>query len=177
MYPWLKMIVEVDGGTQASLYYFTGYAGYFIFGYYLHTYNHRVPISILVLCIVLPTTFMLLYKGLGGEGFYPHLGYLGILVAVMAFAWYHAIRRFSPKNESRLLSTLSNCSFGVYLVHIFIMRSVLWRSDFIIHGMGPIGQVVATWLCTLVISFIITWAVSFVPYSEYIIGFSSRKRK
>ena len=37
LYPWLKGVVVTDESPQGVFYYFSGYVGYFVLGYYLHT--------------------------------------------------------------------------------------------------------------------------------------------
>lgn len=69
-----------------------------------------------------------------------------------------------------LLATVSQLTFGVYLVHIFVMRYVLWRCT-VIQGLQPY------WLQTVVIALLtaggslaLTWLVSLLPGSRYLIG-------
>lgn len=179
-YPWLRMIVCIDESSTGVLYYFAGYAGYFLLGYYLHTYHTSTPIGVLPFLIIIPLGILLLYKGLGGDGsLYDLFWYLSIFVAVMSLALFEGASRLPivKKMEGAILVELSNCCFGIYLIHIFIMRYLLWKVDFIVYGLGWIGQMVMTWTLTFLISFAITWAISYMPYSEYIIGFTSRKKK
>ena len=176
-YPWIGKVLTINDGPQGILYYFTGYVGYFILGYYLHRYGSRLPSWALTLCIVIPFAFLLIFKALAGEGLMSLFWYLSVFVAIMAVAWFEGTRRLLNTVEfsSDLLSLVSNCTFGVYLIHYYII-SIIWKSDIIVHGIGGIGQVIITWLIALILSYIITWAISFLPYSEYIIGYSRKKK-
>lgn len=60
-------------------------------------------------------------------------------------------------------------------MHIFIMRRVLWNIDFITFGMAWVGQLIMTWVLTIAISFALTWTISFIPGSEYIVGYNKKK--
>ena len=100
------------------------------------------------------------------------------MLCVTFFCWSKMIADKFPRiGGGRFLITLSNCTFGVYLMHIFVMRRILWELDLVVYGMGGIGQIVITWLFTLCICFTLTWAISYLPYSEYIIGFTNNKKK
>ena len=73
-----------------------------------------------------------------------------------------------------MITLLSNCCFGIYLVHIFIMRNILWKCDFISAG-GGIIQIILTILLTSLLSFAVVWCISKLPYSQYVIGYKSKK--
>lgn len=177
--PWVALVADVNTSATGMLYYFSGYAGYFILGFYLHTHGSRLPSWGLVTCLVVPICCLLIFGALGGKGLEPLFWYLSIFVAAMALAWFEGVRRLSLVNKmgGGVLTELSNCSFGIYLVHIFIMRYGLWNIDFIVHGLGWLWQIVVTWVLTLVISFLLTKAMSYFPFSEYIIGYHSGRLK
>jgi len=178
MFKFVALFVDIDTSPISIYYYFSGFAGYFILGYYLHNYGCCIKTKLLPLCILIPMFVLLANKFLGGEDTLTN-GYLNILVAVMALAWFEGAHRL-PKVEKwggAFLTEFSNCSFGIYLMHIFIMRHVLWNIDFIIHGLGWVGQLLMSWLLTLIISFLLTKAISYLPFSEYIIGYHTKSKK
>lgn len=73
------------------------------------------------------------------------------------------------------LASLSNCTFGVYLLHILIMRHWLWNQRWIIEISNyPVQSLFVAFL-TLVISFFICWLISFIPYSQWIIGYLNKQ--
>lgn len=180
-YPWLRMIVGVNDTSTGILYYFTGYAGYFLLGYYLHTYHTAAPTWLLPFLIIIPLGCLLCYKGFGGNGsMYDLFWYLSIFVALMSFGWFEIIRRLNPLTKigggGNLLIFSSNCSFGIYLVHIFVMRYILWNVDFIVYGLGWVGQMIMTWTLTFLISFALTYAISLLPFGDYIVGFRTKRK-
>lgn len=182
-FPILANVVDVDSGPTGMLYYFSGYVGYFILGYYLHTYKPQIPFYMIPLMVVIPIICLLLAKmfydkdGILSDYFW----YLSIFVAMMCVAWFDGVKRFVSKCKfgeggSLILQKLSDCCFGIYLVHIFIMRYILWNIDAIIYNFGGIGQIIFTWVLTFAISFALTWAISYIPYSEYIVGFRTKRK-
>lgn len=181
-YPLLAPFVVLTTDTYGILYYFSGFLGYFVLGHYLHTYKPQISKLGVVVLMIIPIIVFVVFNAAGIiEKFDELFWYEGLMVAMLCVAFFcgakMVIGKFQKIFEGQVLIMLSNCTFGVYLIHIFIMRRILWKVDLIIHGIGGIGQIVLTWWCTLILSFVLTWAISYLPYSEYIIGFTSRKKK
>lgn len=137
LYPVLRLFVTVSEGPTGPLYYFAGYGGYFVLGYYLtHHYRSYNP-WLLFAGLMLPLCCAVVCKlGRVEVDFYSVFWYLSATVAMMCAAWFQialqTLRRVRfPERAGRLLTDFSNCSFGIYLCHIFIMRNVLWHSELI----------------------------------------------
>ena len=178
-YPWLAKVVDVNRGTTGILYYFTGYAGYFVLGYYMHTYCPKIRGWLIPLLFILPYIALALYYYYGKQGdFYDLFWYESIMLVMMCVGIFYVIRYLSERylNIGGVITVLSNCSFGVYLMHIFIMQRVIWHSDFIVCHIGGLGQWFITWVLTLVLSFALTWAISYLPFAEYIIGYKHKRK-
>ena len=151
----------------------------------MHTYKPRISYFLTFLLLVIPISCLLFYKSHYDTegGFYNYFWYLSIFVVMMCVAWFSCIQRLISsyhhiiERGTHFLRSLSDSCFGIYLVHIFIMRYLLWNIDAIIYNIGGIGQIIITWILTFAISFVLTWALSYIPYSEYIIGYSCRKRR
>lgn len=176
--PLLASIVNIEAGVSGTFYYFSGYVGYFILGYYLHKYGYLLPSWSLFLCFILPLGCLFVSKAFGGNGL-DMFCYLSVFVAATALALFENVRRFKlfARLGGVILTELSNCSFGIYLMHIFIMRRILWNIDFITFGMGWVGQLIMTWVLTIAICFALTWVISFLPGSEYIVGYNKKRIK
>lgn len=179
--PVLSLFFDVNSTTTGILYYFTGYAGYFVLGYYLHKYKTHISSFILVAMIVIPLILLFIhrYYGLNGD-FYDLFWYLSITVATLCVAWFTGVQKITGYlqiHETNILTEFSNACFGIYLMHIFVMRRVLWNIDFLTYGLGWIGQLLTSWVFSLVISFVLTHVISLLPYSEYIIGYSNYNKK
>ena len=176
--PWLRDWVVTDESPQGVLYYFTGYAGYFVLGYYLHTYKPKIHTLFSLLLIIVPVVALMIYA-LSGHKQMLESGkfwYLSAFVAMMCVGWYSLVKtNLTSIGRSKFIVSFSNCGFGIYLMHIFIMRYVLWKIDFIVYSFGGIGQIIITCLLTLAISFILTHLISYLPFAEYIIGYKYKK--
>ena len=177
--PWFSPYTSLDLDITNPLYYLQGYVGYFLLGYYLHTYKPNIA-KYAFFIIALTFGARLAYSLMNGERVYDLFWYLSVpvmLESVAIFAYVQKRIENLHLGNCRLLSLLSDCSFGMYLVHIFIMHKFLWKSETILYGFGWGGQILITWLLTLLLSFAVTYAISYLPYSEYIVGFNNRKKK
>ena len=182
--PFLKEVLSINESPTGILYYFTGYVGYYVLGYYLKSYEPKIGILLSVALIVIPVLFLAAYILSGHEGWQSSgkFWYLSIFVAVSSLGWFNLLKQLSGSlsifKSNRVrggVISLSSLSFGVYLVHIFIMRDIIWRWDFLVYNIGGIWQIVITWIFTLVFCFIVVDLLSRIPYSEYLIGYRHRK--
>ena len=178
-YPYIRGFVGVNEGHTGILYYFGGYVGYFLLGYYLRTYVKSLAVWKCLTLLLFPLSVAVVMKTQQVTmQFYDSFWYLSILVAMMSVAWFLLIKRMDIKytDTSKLhcmIVLISNCCFGIYLVHIFVMRSLIWNWTWL-YDLGVIQILVVT-LLTFVGSFVVTWLVSYLPGAEYIVGFR-RKR-
>ena len=174
-FPVFSQILEVNRSTTGMLYYFTGYLGYFVLGYYMHTYHPQIPRSVIVCLFLVPVVILGGYKYFEIDfDFFDVCGYLSILVGMMCMGWFYLAQR-TKMRASNLMVEISNCCFGIYLMHIFIMRYLLWHIDFIVYGCGGVAQILMTWLLTFVISLVLTYLISYLPFAEYIIGYKHKR--
>lgn len=168
VYPYLKLVLTINESSTGVLYYFAGYAGYFLLGYYLYRlYRFKVwhAVAALAVYVVIPA---ILYGGHYEFDFYSLLWYLSLPVATMAFCWFVLMNKL-PDFHIKIIEKASTLSFGVYFMHIFIQREVLWHVDMICNLPGVI-QIVALALSSLAISYFLSWLISKLPFSKYIIG-------
>ena len=112
--------------------------------------------------------------------FIPLFWYLSIFVVIQCVFWYKLVtqfgeRFFNGKRVQRFFEQFSNLSFGIYLVHIFIMGYLLWRSGLLDGVHNYYLQTFLSFAITAVASFVVIWAISFVPKSKYVIGYSRKK--
>lgn len=168
LYPYLEMVLSVDTNTTGVLYYFTGYLGYYLLGYYLNNY-YRFQITHIIIALVIAILIpALLYASGIDFNFYSLLWYLCLPVVLMAGVWFVLINR-TPNKHFSLISEISRLSFGIYFVHIFILRRCLWRIDFI-RDMPGLIQIPVVMIATVVLSFLVVKLISRLPHSKYIIG-------
>ena len=168
LYPYLCLVFKLDESNAGILYYFSGYVGYFVLGYYLRFHYHyrlwHVLAAIAVACLV---PVVLYYSSIEYD-FYSMLWYLSLPVALMAFCWYVLVNRL-PNKTINWISEAAKLSFGVYFIHILVMRYCIWHVE-VICSLPGIIQIIAISTVTLLLSFLISWLISKLPFSKYIIG-------
>lgn len=175
-YPILEMFVKVNESRTGMLFYFSGYIGYFLLGYYLHTFRPIIKLWHIALLYLIPLCTAVTFKLTATQvDFYSIFWYQSIFTVMMCIGWFCIFQRLKERMpHSSWITLLSNCCFGIYLVHIFIMRSILWKCCIISVG-GGIIQIILTILLTSLVSFGITWGISKLPFAQYIIGYKSKK--
>lgn len=179
-YPLLKMWLCINTGTTGILYYFTGYAGYFLLGYALRhnriTMRLGVPLTISIagICILLTL------KGLDIIfDFYSLFWYESIFIAALCCVYWIAEEWISPYFQKKSnffiskITDISNCCFGIYLSHILIMREWLWKMNFIISISNYVLQTIVIIVLTILFSTIISLCLSKLKIGQWIIGYSS----
>lgn len=168
LYPYLDMVLFIDTSSAGILYYFTGYLGYYLLGYYLNRYYGFQKVHVVVAVVIALLIPALLYATGIEFNFYSLLWYLSLPVVLMASVWFVLINR-TPNNNFYLISEISRLSFGIYFVHIFILRRCLWRID-VIRELPGLIQIPVVMIATLVLSFLVVKLISRLPFSKYIIG-------
>ena len=177
-YPIINSFIRVNDEVSGILYYFAGYVGYFVLGYYLHNYIKYWNIWILAAMYILPLGCAVVCKLLEFKiDFYSVFWYLSISIVAMCVALFMGIKKLFGAIKLNIwlenaLIDFSKCSFGIYLIHFFVVRDVLWRIDlgFPLNG----GSIFGTFMIATIISYLIVHLMSRLPIAEYLIGF---KRK
>lgn len=174
-YPLIRNLVLVNESATGILYYFGGYAGYFLLGYYLRRYTPAIPLVVCCVLIVLPFVVGAYCKLRGVHvDFYDVFWYLSLLTVCAAIGWFVILQRVVPfkisVNMSNRIAMISNCCFGIYLSHIFVMRTLLWRWN-VLQELGGAVQIAATTILTFAGSFLIAWLLSVLPFGAYLVGF------
>jgi len=168
IYPYLKLWLLVNESNTGLLYYFAGYVGYFVLGYYLkHYYKYSFwhVISAIAVAVVVP---IVLFSTRLEFDFYSVLWYLSLPVAMMAFAIYVSVMRL-PNKSLALVEKVSKLSFGIYFIHIFLMRDIIWNLD-VLNQLPGVVQIPVIALTSFLISLFLSWVISKLPFSKYIIG-------
>ena len=168
--------------TTGILYYFGGYAGYFLLGYYLRRFPDSISAAASwgVAAIGVVLLLILKYFNLPFD-FYRLFWYESIFIAALAAAiWKFSNILAKYMNINKLtgggICCLSNIAFGIYLIHILIMRHWLWRQIWIqnIHNYPLQCLIIA--ILTLVLSVIACLVIAYVPGSQWIIGYHHQKQ-
>lgn len=176
-YPMLKPFLLVNESREGMLYYFSGYAGYYLLGYYLKKYHQSISMSAVILLITIPLSIATITKLMSIKvDFYSMFWYLSIFVVMMCAGWYLLVMKLFRNYYSQWIQLASQCSFGIYLIHIIIMRQMVWKWDFITQ-FGCLAQIIMTVLLTFSISLAIVYLIGHIPFSRYIIGFEKKQQK
>ena len=179
--PIIELVTPVNQSDTSWLYYFHGYAGYYVLGGGLNRFAfnkiHKTAyvIALLVFSVCMPLMILCLHISVD---FYSLFWYLSIPVVLVCILWWKVCHRI--KKASTIITKLSELSFGIYLVHILVMRNIIWKIPFIdtIAGTGnPLSgilQIVFTTVLTIGISAILCYLISKTPLGTYLIGFRKR---
>ena len=168
LYPYLENLLFIDTSSTGILYYFSGYLGYFLLGYYLNTFYSFKIIHVIVAILIAVLIPVILYSCNLEFNFYSLLWYLSIPVALLAYVWFVLINR-TPDKQFSLISEISRLSFGIYFIHIFILRKFLWKIE-IIKDLPGLIQIPVVMITTLILSYLIVKLISRLPHSKYMIG-------
>ncbi len=176
LYPILLNVVSVNESNTGILYYISGYAGYYLLGYYLSRFKPRVGIVASLLLILLPIIACGFSIRLNPDmDFYRYFWYLSVFVVSMACGWFCLMSKINVRGV-RLLSVTSSLSFGIYLSHILIMRSFIWKlCGYLSFGWSL--QIIFTVIMTLVLSFILAYLLSMLPFGKYVVGCQIMRKK
>lgn len=180
LYPFLKLITPLDEGDTSCLYYFHGYVGYFILGYYLSAapmerlrkYRWGFAILFLLFSFIAPCTVLFFDFEVD---FYSQFWYLSLPVVLQCIAWFVGFRSLETLFSSHIskyapqIVKLSAMTFGIYLSHILVMRIGVWNVTFLSEISG-IPYLILCAFITFPMACLLTWAVWKVPGGKWIIG-------
>ncbi|MBO7562759.1 MAG: acyltransferase family protein [Bacteroidales bacterium] len=178
LFPFLKPYLNIASSPSGGFYYFTGYAGYFLLGFYLTRFEIKISLrNTILLAFVAILIIAAVRFTHTAIDFNDAISYLSLPVVMLTISYFSAMEKIGKtiRSDSRtasVLEYLSGLSFGVYLVHIFFIRYLLW--DFM---PGGLKQILLTVAITLLLSFLASWLISLLPFSRYIIGFKKTKSK
>lgn len=180
LFPYIGLVLGVNSSNTGMFYYLVGYVGYFLLGHYLTRWPlSRKGVHLVYILAILVLPLPMLNKVLGWDlDFYSAFWYLSAPVCVMTVAWFCTVSRAFPNDGKSypVLTTLSNLCFGVYLVHIFVMRDILWNVGIILGIRNYYMQTGVVFVLTSILSFGVCWLISLLPFGQYIIGYKNRKR-
>ena len=175
-YPLLDYILNINTRINGILYYFTGYAGYFVMGYYCRNYAETLKWKCILPLVLLAIAAPVCCKLFNIEvDFYKVFWYLSIFVAILCVCYFKTGMAIGSRMKtSAVLTKLSNLSFGIYLSHLFIMRTLLWNWDFIRNIESFKLQTLVIIVLTFAGSALLSYLISLLPGAQYIIGYKNK---
>lgn len=181
-YPLLRLWLSINDSVTGPLYYFGGYAGYFLLGYYLKRYPGSISAWLSGGLALAGAILLIASKRYGiAFDFYSVFWYLSIFVAAMcAFLWT-SVSQSSNKmsfsdNAAKRISIMSGLSFGVYLIHILVMRYWLWHQAWILDISNYIFQTIGIAALTIIVSIALCFVIAKLPIGDFLIGFRIKKK-
>lgn len=183
-------IGEIGGGIPGQVELFAsnifkevsiGYLGFFILGYYVY---HRKPFSakmrrvifllglVGMLGVIFGTLWLFSIHRANCEVFYANMNLFVVLMSLAVFAF------FTPPHLGRAWNTIcykwkgaikivSDCTLGVYLVHIFVLQFIL--EHFLASGINIVVLIPIVWLLTFIISLMMVIALRRIPYINFMV--------
>jgi len=164
--------------SYADFKFVLGNVGYFVAGHYLAQYaiNHQKRLFLYALGVLgFLATFLLTQclseqTGFGDITFYQYNSPTVVLQSIAVFVFFQSIfsnRNYSPK-LLQIISVLSSCSFGMYLVHPFILAFFI-QMNIYAYLSNPFTTIPLFALLVFVCSFLITLLLRRIPIiSSYI---------
>lgn len=173
-YPYLKSITHLNESDTSWIYYFHGFVGYFILGYYMSKYeiSRAMFIGLLLAASLFSIALPILsYVWDLKVDFYSWFWYLSASVVFQCIIWWMFIKKISYCFERgrNVIVFLSRHSFGIYLVHVLVLRTILWKLSWI-HSLSGVLQVFVCSILTFVVSLFISWSISKLRWGKYVVG-------
>jgi surface polysaccharide O-acyltransferase-like enzyme len=182
LFPYLRNFVgdiygECYWNEFNTLWYFSGFIGYIVLAHYIRyylkwSYKKRLIIGILSYCIGYAITGIIWYNRISTASTLQELELSWrfctpnvVLESLGAFLIIEAI--FHKAKNNPTVTKLSNISYGMYLMHIFILGGVY--SIFEDHFSTPV-TILLVGGCTFVLCALLAKILSLLPKSKYIIG-------
>lgn len=178
--PYLSPFVDIREDATSILYYFSGYLGYLVLGYYIRSYDIKISPFVSILGILGCMGLYATYKAFLDDTIICFDGgfwYLSIDSPLLVVLWWNIIRPLSDKVQVRSnvikknIVAFSNLSFGVYMGHILIMRYVLWNIPWILSIPNYIIQTLTVFLLTVFVTVLLVYALSLTPIGNYIVAY------
>lgn len=167
-------------GIQPLLYYFTGFLGFAILGFYLKKFcieksKWGLPLGFSLIIIGYIVTYSLFANRLNTEQLVSDLelswNYGTINVAMMALGLFLVVKNIRYKKDTilkKVVTSISIMSYGIYLVHIIVLNFFYWAFNDTFSSAAIKIPLLA--ICTFLVSYIIIKIISYLPKSRYIVG-------
>lgn len=149
-----------------------GYTAFFLLGYYLDRFVPEHSMSKVVLCVeiilgyaitTLGTTFLSLDRGEFSAMLY---GYFTPNIILFSIGVFLAIKEMNSKlsnyKVSKIITEFSRDSFGIYLVHDFLIM-FLARMNFTVYSYSPFFQIPGAFIFVILMSWGIVRILKKIP--------------
>ena len=153
---------------------FNEYIFYFILGYYINNFDVKNKKVLIILIII----FLLTNIGVAcfsnnmaikNNDFINYANTYTVFGVINTICLFMFIKSFFSNKNNKVISSLGNLSFGVYLIHFLIIK-ILQNHGIHTNIINPVlGNILVTVL-VLVISYFIVFIISKIPIMKKTIG-------
>lgn len=180
-YPLLRYVVDINDSITGILYNFSGCAGYFLLGHWLQHYGSKVRLWQATIgyavAIGVPLATHLLHIDVDASLFTSNT--VSVFVLAQAVFWWTLLKAVARRCQrlgrcQTAFAKVSALTFGIYLMHILIMRTLLWSNPFVV-ALPPALQILVTVVLTLILSLALSWLISRTPLGGYVVGYRRRR--
>lgn len=172
------------------LYYFSGFIGYYLLGFYLKKFFFDKQQNLKAIIIIFIITTCAFFAGLkyldktynlgidqnGGWEFQSLQVMIYTLLWFIICNWACKTSFFRKKLIMSIINFIANLSFGVYLCHILLMRPWIWDIPFIANMQNFHLQTFLIILFDFMGSLLLCFLISLLPFSKYIIGYHFNRK-
>jgi surface polysaccharide O-acyltransferase-like enzyme len=178
IYP--EVLGEAYWNHTPSLYYFSGFLGYAILAFYIKKFHaekkkEHLPIgSLLVVAGYIITYLVFASQAITSQKLWDvelSWGFETINVGMMSlglFLLVKNIQRSSSTVFNNLITSISNLSYGMYLLHIMILNIFYSLFNELIGSVTIKIPLIA--ICCFISSYLVTKILSYLPKNKYLIG-------
>lgn len=163
------------------LYYFTGFLGYAVLGYYIKKYwnspqKWNFPVGLILLTVGYFITYLGFFKRFNTMELVSDVeltwGYGTINVAMMGLGLFLIFKNIKINNPDspvvRMITDISLKSYGIYLLHIMLLNFFYTYMDLYLSEAACFIPFLA--VITFITSYLIICFLSYLPKSKYLIG-------
>ncbi|WP_282035614.1 acyltransferase [Saccharicrinis aurantiacus] len=171
-----KEIYVIKGDYYFILSYLGGFVGFLLLGVYLRKYpivfKSKVMSFFIISCILIIAILPLLIGYLYNRDFLTvvenNLSLTSALFVVAIFCFYQNFKL--PKILEHIFNDIAKYSYGIYLIHILVIRDGVWlilKGNRLPH---PLIETPLIAIVSLILCYIIVLLISKLPKSRYVIG-------
>lgn len=163
------------GSSYQLLSIFSGFMGYLLLGHYCVKYPIMIKSKAKAVLLFAIIQIGIYSAYFAGKFLFDDMGILSdnltILTALQVFVIFNFIHNINDCfiKIQVIISNTTKYLFGVYLIHIFIIRDLVWLI-FENNRLQPIAETFIVAIISSSLSLLITYLISKLPKSKYIIG-------
>ncbi|SEH47851.1 acyltransferase [Epilithonimonas hominis] len=171
-----KPIYNIRGDYYFIINYLGGFIGYMLMGVYLRKFSlffktKFKAAAVIASCLIIGTIPILYAYGFNKNALEALSDNLSLTSAFYVIAIFCFFQNFKmPSIIEKFFNIIAKYSFGIYLIHIIIVRDVVWRVLAEHRLSHPLIETPLICLVSLAFCLLIVKLISFLPKSKYVIG-------